>query len=138
MSEKNKAVVRRNYEEVWNAGNVGAIDDIYAANLKPHFLPPELPQDIEGFKMFFHAYRAAFPDVHFVVEEQFADGETVVTRWRFSGTHQGELMGIPATGNQAEFSGISIHKLAGGQIVEDWVEYDQFGMMVQLGVIPVP
>jgi steroid delta-isomerase-like uncharacterized protein len=81
-------------------------------------------------------YRAAFPDVHIAIDDLIAAGDKVVTRYTATGTHQGELMGIPATGKKISITGVSIYRFANGQIVEDWAEFDQLGMLTQLGVIP--
>ena len=136
MSEQNKAIARRIFEEVWNQGNLDAIDELLAANFVNHGSPPEIPSNREGFKQFVAMYRAAFPDTHLHVEDQIAEGDRVVTRWSGHGTHQGELMGIPPTNKQVTVTGIGIDRIAGGQIVESWGEFDQMGMMQQLGVIP--
>jgi predicted ester cyclase len=80
----------------------------------------------------------AFPDVRVSVEDQIAEGDMVVTRWTATGTHTGELMGIPPTGRRIEISGITINRFSGGRIAEDWYQSDDLGMMQQLGVIPWP
>jgi predicted ester cyclase len=80
----------------------------------------------------------AFPDARVTVEDQIAEGEMVVTRWRATGTHTGELMGIPPTERRSEISGITINRLSGSRIAEDWYQSDDFGMLQQLGVIPSP
>ena len=79
---------------------------------------------------------AAFPDLHETVEDIFAEGDKVVTRFTMRGTHQGELMGIPPTGKQVTMTGMTIHRIVSGKIVEDWVVADFLGMMQQLGTIP--
>jgi steroid delta-isomerase-like uncharacterized protein len=81
-------------------------------------------------------YRNAFPDVHFTIDEQIAEGDKVVTRWTGHGTHKGELAGIPATGKSATVTGMGVDRIVNGKIVESWGIFDQFGMMQQLGVIP--
>jgi len=83
-------------------------------------------------------FRSAFPDVHFSVEDQVVEGDKVVTRWRGSGTHQGNLMGIPPTGNRVSFVGITINRLEDGKVAEEWQIFDALGMMQQLGAIPSP
>lgn len=81
-------------------------------------------------------YRSAYPDTHFTVEDQIAEGDKVVTRWTGRGTHQGELMGVAPTGNEVTVRGIEIDRIVGGRIEETWVNYDTSGMMQQLGVVP--
>lgn len=88
--------------------------------------------------MFTGMFMSAFPDTKMTVEQQIAEGDKVVTRWKAQGTHKGELMGIPPTGKQVTVTGISIERIVGGMIVESWEEFDQMGMMQQLGVIPAP
>ena len=72
------------------------------------------------------------------VEDLIAEGDKVVTRWRARGTHQGELMGIPPSGNPVEVTGITIHRIEGGKVVETWANYDALGMMQQVGAVPEP
>lgn len=138
MSEENKAVSRRVIEESFNQGNLAVIDELVAADYVDHNLPPGFPEGREGFKQLVAMYRAAFPDVQMTVEDVFAEGDKVAFRWTAIGTHQGELMGIPATNKQVTVTGIEIDRLVDGKIVEHWAEFDQMGMMQQLGVIPSP
>ena len=83
-------------------------------------------------------FLSAFPDTQMTVEDELADGDKVATRWTATGTHTGELMGIPPTGKQVTVTGMDINRLVGGKIVEHWGEFDQMGMMQQLGVVPAP
>jgi steroid delta-isomerase-like uncharacterized protein len=138
MYEENKALARRLFDDIWNKGNLDAFDEIYAPDIVNHTLPPGIPQGIEGNKMFTKMYLTAFPDTKMTIDLQIAEGDKVVTRWHAQGTHKGELMGIPATGKQATVTGIVIDRIAGGRIVESWGEFDQMGMMQQLGVVPTP
>jgi steroid delta-isomerase-like uncharacterized protein len=94
--------------------------------------------DAQTTKNALRAFRTAFPDFRFTIHEQLADGDKVVNRWTVRGTHRGDLFGIPPTGKAVEFSGISIFRIAGGQMQEAWVERDEIGMMRQLGLIPSP
>jgi len=80
----------------------------------------------------------AFPGTRVSVEDQIAEGDMVATRWRATGTHTGELMGIPPTGMRSEISGITINRFSGGRITEDWYQSYDLGTMRQLGVIPSP
>jgi steroid delta-isomerase-like uncharacterized protein len=140
LSETNKAVVRRFFEEVWNKGKLNVLDEIIAkdhVSSGPGSLPG-LPTGPEGSKQFVTVYRNAFPDVHFTIDDQLAEGDQVVTRWTGHGTHQGELAGIPATGKSSTVTGININRIVNGKIAESWGVFDQFGMMQQLGVIPTP
>lgn len=138
MSEENKALVRRSFEEVWNDKNLDAIDEIVAADVVNHLAPPGLPEGAEGNKAFVGMYLSAFPDTKMTIEDMLAIGDKVVTRWVATGTHEGELMGIPPTGKHVTVTGIGIDRISGGRIVESWGEFDALGMMQQLGVVPMP
>ena len=83
-------------------------------------------------------YRKAFPDLRITIDEQIAEGETVVTRWTATGTHEGELMGIAATGKQATTAGININRISGGKLVDGWGIFDQLGLLQQIGAVAVP
>ena len=135
MSEENKAIARRTFEEVWE-GKLNVADEIYDASNVAHGLGVKLSPGPEGFKQFVSIYRSAFPDVHFTIEDQIAEGDRVVTRWTARGTHKGELMGIPSTGKQTVVTGITIDHFVGDKIVEAWNNWDGLGMMQQLGVVP--
>ena len=96
------------------------------------------PMDLESYKEFLVARRAAFPDRRFVVEDMIADGDKVSARFTMRGTHKGEFRGIAPTGKEVTMTGIDIIRLTEGKMVEDRVEVDQLGMMRQLGVVPSP
>ncbi len=89
-------------------------------------------------RRFTEMYRNAFPDIQMSVEDVIAEGDKVVARWTVCATHQGELMGIPPSGNRMEVTGISIGRIEGGKFVETWSNYDTLGMMQQIGAIPEP
>src|SRR5215216_22743 len=93
--EKNKALVRRYYEEVWSKGNVAAVDEFMAPNYVPHSIPSGLPPGPEGLKQMITTNRTAFPDLTASIDDIFAEGEMVAFRWSVSGTHLGEWLGIP-------------------------------------------
>jgi len=137
-AEQNKAAIRRYFEEVWNKGNMNAVDEVVGADLVDHSAPPGLPPGSEGHKVFVGVFRTAFPDLNITVEDLLADGDKVITRVSMRGTHQGDLMGIPPTGKSVTITGISIDRFEGDKYVESWVEIDQLSMMQQLGVIPAP
>lgn len=133
--EANKVNNRRFYEEVWNGGNLAVIDELVASNAV--FRDPATTlHGPEGFKQYVTMYRTAFPDTHFTIEDEIAEGEKVVTRWTARGTHKGELQGIPPTGKQVAVTGIVINQLSNGKVVEGWSNFDALGMLQQLGVIP--
>jgi steroid delta-isomerase-like uncharacterized protein len=139
-TEANKAIARRFLEEGFGQGNLAILDELIApdqANGGPGALPG-MPSGPEGAKMLITAYRNAFPDLHFTIDEQVAEGNTVVTRWSARGTNTGKLAGMPATGKTAMVVGVGIDRVENGKIVESWGIFDQFGMLQQLGAIPAP
>ena len=140
MSEtNNKAIVLRFIEDGLNQRNAALIDEIYSAAYAGH--DPERPalRTIEEIKQgMVGLLGKVFPDAQYSVERLVAEGDLVAWHWTFTATHQGEIMGIPATGKQLRFGGVNIFRLENGQIVEDWVYRDTLGMMRQLGALPVP
>ena len=136
--EENKAVVRRFFEELLSTDNFALADELLSPEFRFYFAGSPDPMDLESYKEFLVARRAAFPDRRFVVEEMIAEGDKVSARFTMRGTHKGELQGIAPSGTEVTLTGIDMIRLAGGRIVEDRVEVDQLGMMRQLGVIPSP
>lgn len=135
-SEQNKAIVRRALEEPWK-GTLDVVDELIASDYIGHDpANPEPHRGPAGVKEFISTYRAAFPDARVTVEEQLAEGDLVATRWSGRGTHEGELMGISPTGKRVTVSGLTISRLKGGKIVEEFQNWDTFGMMQQLGAVP--
>lgn len=138
MSDINKALIRRWYHQVWDAGQLHLADELFAPSFVSHQLhnPPNLPRGPEGARQVVNLYRHALPDAHHTIEEQLLDGDKVVTRWTMRGTHKGDLFGIPATGKRATVSGISIERVLNGQITESWFDLDLLGLMQQIGAVP--
>jgi steroid delta-isomerase-like uncharacterized protein len=138
MSEQNKALARRAFEEIWNAGNLAVIDELVASDAT--FCDPNVPggefTGPAGLKQFAQIYRGAFPDVRMTINGQIAEGDYVCTRWTATGTHKGELMGIAPTNKVATVTGIDIDRYQGGKVVEAWASYDMLGLLQQLGVVP--
>jgi steroid delta-isomerase-like uncharacterized protein len=136
---ENKALVRRLYEEGWSRDNLDVAANAYAADFINHNpAMPGLPPGPEGIRLLVSGFRAAFPDLAYTIDDQIAEGDKVASRWTFRGTHQGEFMGIPATGKAVAVTGITIDRIAGGQIVEHWRETDILGLLQQLGAPPGP
>jgi steroid delta-isomerase-like uncharacterized protein len=137
MSETNKTVVRRLFEEVWNKGNLPVTDELFAPNYVHHdSSTPDVGRGPESEKKRATLYRTAFPDLRLTIEDIIAEGETVMARWSCRGTHKGDLSGIAPTGKQFTISGISIARIANGKMAEGWVNWDTLGLMQQLGVVP--
>jgi steroid delta-isomerase-like uncharacterized protein len=134
MSEANKALVSRFYEEVWNKGNLEAADGIFAEDYVRHDLRPgDAPAGPEGQKLVAGMFRAAFPDVHLGVEFMIAEADMVVARWTMRGTHRGAWGGIPPTGKRVSFTGVNIFRITEGKVVEIWNHRDDLGLSEQLG-----
>ncbi len=137
MSEANKNVVRRLFEEVWNKGNLNVTDELFASTYVHHDAStPDLGRGPESEKKRATLYRTAFPDLRLTIEDILAEGETVMARWSCRGTHKGDLSGIAPTGKPFTISGVSIARFAGGKMVEGYVNWDALGLMQQLGVVP--
>jgi len=137
--ETNKAIERRIFEEVWNQGALDVADELLAADCIVHTPPNPDTVGTEAFKGMVGMYLAAFPDLQWTTEDIIAEGDKVVIRWTATGTHQGELMSIPASGRQVTWTGMTIYRFADGKIVENWWAYDALGMMQQItGPLPFP
>ncbi|HKF80330.1 MAG TPA: ester cyclase [Thermoleophilaceae bacterium] len=138
MSEQNKAVART-FFEVFETGELDRLDDMVAADAVDHDpYNPHGDEGLEGMKKTVTMYREAFPDLSFTIDDQIAEGDKVVTRWTGRGTHQGELMGAPATGRTSTVIGIGIDRFEDGMIVEAWGCWDALGMFQQLGLTGEP
>ena len=141
-TEENKALVRQYVEEVWNKGNVAAVDELFAPNYVDHFDAPantRMPaqwQFSEVFKQFISQWRTTFPDFRYTIDLQVAEGDLVVTRWSVQGTHQGMFQGHNPTGKQMTVTGIVIDRIVDGKAVEGWMEMDTLHQMRQLGLTP--
>ena len=137
--EENRALIQRFVEEVFNRGNLDVVDDIYAPDYVGHTAgSPEQTLGPEGVKEFVELYRSAFPDLHTTIEDIVAEGEKVAYRWTAVGTHRGELLGFAPSNNRVELTGITIERIEGSKIVETYNNFDQLGMMRQIGAIPAP
>jgi len=140
LVEENKAVVRRYFEEAWNKQNLDVVDEIIAPDLLDHEVDGSEqksgPEDVKSYLAGY--YLKALPDVDITVEFQIAEGDMVLTYVTVRGTHQGELLGVPATGNPIEVTGMSVDRIERGKIVEAWVSWDQLGLLKQLGANPKP
>jgi len=132
--EENKAIARRWNEEVWGKGDLAAAGELLATDFVFNYPPPEVAPDLEGYKQSMAMWRAPFADIRSTIEDMVAEGDKVAVRWTWGGTHTGEFWGIPPTGRQVTITGISILRIEGGKIVEEWGEMDNMGTMAQLGV----
>jgi steroid delta-isomerase-like uncharacterized protein len=138
MSEQNKILIRRWFEEVWNKGRADAIAEMMAEDAVAHGLSDDAAKPLRGPKGFlpFHAqFREAFPNIEVVVEDQIAEGDKVATRCSVRGKHEGDSLGIKATQAPVEFTGMVITRINDGKIAEAWNNFDFMKMYRQLGAI---
>jgi predicted ester cyclase len=130
-SEQSKRFIRRAFEEIINKGNVAVIDELFATDFVDHSGDSDAPPGPARTKQAVIRYLAAFPDLHVTVEDVIFEGDKIVTRETWRGTHQGEFMGIAPTGKSILWTRMHIFRIRGGQIVEEWVEsssvLDQLG-----------
>ena len=136
--EENKALVRRYAEEVFGKGDVDLSDEILADGYVSHNPPPGIAPDKAGREQLAVAHADAFDNLALTAADMIAEGDKVAIRWTWSGTQKAEYLGIPSTGKSVTMTGISIHRIDGGKIVETWDQVDMLGMMQQMGVIPAP
>jgi steroid delta-isomerase-like uncharacterized protein len=136
MSAANKELSRR-FTELFSTGDEALADEILSPDAVFHGTASDGElRGIEAVKSFIAQYRRAFPDARSTVEDQVAEDDKVVTRWRARGTHQGRLAPLAATGREFEIHGITIERIASGKIVEVWVARDELGLLRQLGLVP--
>ena len=137
-AEENKAVLRREVEELYNhTGNLDAADEIFSPDYVSYEPTSGETRGIEGAKRFAATFREAFPDLECTIEDMIAEGDKVVMRFRGGGTHQGETEVFgPHTGKRMEMTGSTIKRLSGGKILEACTNSDALGMMRHLGLIP--
>jgi steroid delta-isomerase-like uncharacterized protein len=138
MSEENKTLVRRWFDEVWNKGRDDAIREMFDKEGIAHGLSDDPANPLrgpEGFLPFHAKFRAAFPDIVVVVEDQIAEGDKVATRCTVRGKHAGNSLGFAATQAPVEFTGMTIVRIKNGKIIEAWNNFDFMKMYQQVGAI---
>ncbi|MCP5098373.1 MAG: ester cyclase [Chloroflexi bacterium] len=135
LLEKNKAVVRRFVDEVQNKHKLDVLDEVFSPDMVDHSHITS-PPNRDGTKQMFAMMFSAFPDFTATIQDQVAEGDKVVTRKTFTGTHQGDYMGMPPTGKEISFEVIEVVRLVDGKITDHWAVGDMLKMMQQLGAIP--
>jgi steroid delta-isomerase-like uncharacterized protein len=133
MSTDTKTIIRRHFDAIWNQGQLEVADELVAPTYVSHFPVPGQPPGIAGFKYAVQLLRTSFPDLHITVDDLIAEGDTVVARLTARGTHRAPFRGIAPTGRSVAWTGIRIFRLAQGQIVEHWANWDDWGLFQQLG-----
>jgi steroid delta-isomerase-like uncharacterized protein len=133
---ENKGVVSSFVEEVINRGQLERVNDLVALDFVELDPLPGQQQGREGLKQVIAAFRTAFPDIHWVIEEMVAEGDKVFSRFTWHGTHRDKFFGIPATGREIVVRGMVVDRVVAGKMVDSLILMDGLGMMTQLGVIP--
>ena len=134
-----RVLVHRWFEEVWNHGREATIDELFAPDGIAYGLGEGA--EVRGpdqFKTFWRNLRSAIPDIHIGIEDTVADGDKVAVRVVLEGTHTGDGLGVPASGNRVAVTGIVIVRVTEGQIVDGWNSWDQLGLLHQIGAIQKP
>jgi steroid delta-isomerase-like uncharacterized protein len=132
-TDDNKALVQRFFEEVLNQKNLAALDQFISPGAVNHTVPQGMPQETSRF---LGLYLSAIPDIRITVEDLMADGDKVIARVTYHGTHRGAFRGIPPTGKPITSSGINIFRIANGKMVEHWGLSDRLDALQQMGVVP--
>jgi steroid delta-isomerase-like uncharacterized protein len=136
MSIKNKKIAARIFEEMWNGRKPELAKEFFTADAVLH--DPYVPtpkKGIEGHAAYLQAFMKAIPDLKFTVEEQVAEEETVVTRLLAGGTHEGELLGVPATHKKATVPVVVFHRFRDGKVADAWIIWDALGFMREVGAL---
>jgi steroid delta-isomerase-like uncharacterized protein len=137
MSDNLKAAVREFYDRAWNRGDLSVIDELFSPDYHDHDAAAQTgTSGLDAARQFIETFRAAIPDLHLEIEDQYAEGSTVTTRWTATGTHEGTLMGVPATHRPVEVSGISIDRFdEQGRFAEGWGHWDGVALLRQIGAL---
>jgi len=133
--EDNKKTARRIIDEFFNPGDATVAAGLYTSDYLRH--DPATPNETRGLPAIVHVlrtYRSAFPDVHFVIDDAIGQDDKVMLRWTVTGTHKGDLRGIAPTGKEIRLTGLTLYRLVGGKVAEEWTNWDAQGMMQQLGI----
>jgi steroid delta-isomerase-like uncharacterized protein len=137
MAQENSLLIRRWFDEVWNNGRMEAIDEMASADVVGHGQAQHATDiGLKEFKPFVKSLRSAFPDMQIRIDHVIEQGDKVVARWTSTMTHKGEFLGFAPTGKKATITGTTIQRIAGGKIVEGWDNWDQLGLLVQIGAVP--
>jgi steroid delta-isomerase-like uncharacterized protein len=131
-TETNKSIVRRYLERAWGHGDEAAACDLISEDYRDHHPPPGVPEDRAGLIYVLRIFNKAFPDAEIRVDQLIAEGDTVADRWTLHATHRNDFFGVPSTGRRITLTGMDMHRLVDGQIVETWHQEDILGLLRQL------
>ena len=134
--KENKALVRRLFNEIWNKVNPAIVDELCTTNFTFNYAASGVSNDREGYKQTAIMWTSGISDLEVTLEDMVAEGDKVAVRWNVSCNHTGEFMRVPPTGKRVAMVGISIFRIEGDKIIEEWGEMDTMGLMQQLGTIP--
>ena len=137
MPADNNSIVRRLYEEIWNKKRLEILNELVSPSHAlhgPNFSGSSIGP--EAYKRQVALFLAGFPDLRWTIEDTITEKDKVVVVWNFTGTHKGEYMGVPSTNKKVSIDGITIHEIADGKIMDSYVNWDTWGLMQQLGVVP--
>jgi steroid delta-isomerase-like uncharacterized protein len=134
LTERNKTVARRVFEEIFTQGKLEVVDELYAPDFVNHGLHGDagLKADREATR----GWRAAFPNLEMKAEKLIAEGDLVSVLWTARGTNTGNGKGLPPTGKSIEVHGVTIWRIVDGKIKEEWSAFDELAVMQQLGLLP--
>jgi steroid delta-isomerase-like uncharacterized protein len=135
--EENKAIARQFYKLI-ETGDLDLADEVVAEDYVNHNAIPGQTPGLAGYKEAISALRASVPDIQYTIDDQIAEGDKVLTRYRATGTHQGEFLGVPASGKPLTFRALVLQRVVNGKIQESWLEMDMLGLMQQMGALPTP
>ncbi len=135
--EENKAIARQFYKLI-ETGDLDLADEVVAEDYVNHNALPGQTSGLAGYKEAISALRASLPDIQYTIDDQIAEGDKVLTRYRATGTHQGEFLGVPASGKPLTFRALVLQRVVNGKIQESWLEMDMLGLMQQMGALPTP
>lgn len=133
--ENNSAMVRRFIEKVLNRGEIESSGEFFWEDMVEQVPLPGQGPGLAGLKDVLRGFRTAFPDMHWTVEEQIAEGDKVLTRFEWTGTQRGIFLGVPATGKPVKVWGMVMDRFEGGKIKDTRILMDTLGLMMQLGAV---
>jgi steroid delta-isomerase-like uncharacterized protein len=138
--EENVQLIRRWFQEIWNEGRIQTVHDLLSPDAvgRGQTVTQAEIRGPKDFVPFVQQIRAAFPDIHVEIDDAFGAGDKVVARWSATMTHRGDDLGMPATGKSVRITGTTIARILNGQVIEGWDNWDQLGMLEQIGAYSKP